>query len=107
MVRGGELSHSTAPDNRSEVPGFIFASPPETTPEDCAELSADFNVGWNRSSRPCSSEAVLESETRVKKPVSLPNTRATTKLSTATPGPRLSHSPAPRELFISVNRRPP
>src|SRR6516225_5640 len=91
MVRGGELIQSTAPDNASEVPGFIFANPPDTTPEDCVELSADFNVGWSRSTRPCSSEAVLESETRVKKPVSRPKAIATTEISTATPRPRLIH----------------
>src|SRR6516225_6957106 len=107
MVRGGELIQSTAPDNASEVPGFIFANPPDTTPEDCVELSADFNVGWSRSTRPCSSEAVLESETRVKKPVSRPKAIATTEISTATPRPRLIHSPAPRERFIAANARPP
>src|SRR5215467_11313982 len=107
MVRGGELIQSTAPDNASEVPGFIFANPPDTTPEDCVEFSADFNVGWSRSTRPCSSEAVLESETRVKKPVSRPKAIATTEISTATPRPRLIHSPAPRERFMAVNTRPP
>src|SRR6516225_9135773 len=102
MVRGGELSHSTAPDNASEVPGFL-----ETTPDDGAELSADFNVGWSRSTRPCSSEAVPDSETRVRKSVSTPKAIATTETSTATPRPRRIHSPAPRERFIAANTRPP
>src|SRR6516162_9015965 len=96
MVRGGELSQSTAPDNSSEVLG-----------EDCVEVSADFNVGGRRSSRTCSSEAGPESETRVKKPVSTPKAIATTEISTATPRPRLIHSPAPRERFIAAKTRPP
>src|SRR5215831_4901642 len=106
MVRGGELSH-TAPDNGSEVRGFTLASLPETTPEDCVEVSAGFNVGPSRSTSACSSEAVFESETRVKKPVSRPKAIATTEISTATPRPRLIHSPAPRERFMAANTRPP
>src|SRR5262249_56838991 len=40
-------------------------------------------------------------------PVSRPKAIATTEISTATPRPRLIHSPAPRERFMAANTRPP
>ncbi len=85
----------------------IIAPPPAITTEDDGLASILPPAGWKRSTRLCSSEAVLASETWVKKPVSTPTAIATTATSTAAPRPRRTHSPAPSDRFIAANTRPP
>ena len=87
---------------------LIIAPSPAMTSEDDGSAAATLaDAGWMRSTRLCSSDAVLASETWVRNPVSTPKAIATTATSTAAPRPRRTHSPAPSERFIAVNTRPP
>ena len=86
---------------------LTIAPSPAMTSEDDDSAATLTDAGWMRSTRPCSSDAVLASETWVRKPVSTPKRIATTPTSTATPRPRRTHSPAPSERFIAVKTRPP
>ena len=119
-VSGGELSHSSAPDRDGKPPstprfgswsaGFSFiiiAGPPFVVLADCVDALARSDGGRIRSIRLCSSDAVPDSETRVRKPVSKPNAMAATATGTATPKARLIHSPTPSDRFIAANIRPP
>ena len=87
---------------------LIIEPPPSgiTTEDDgSAVILAD--AGWMRSTRLCSRDAVLASETWVRNPVSNPKKIATTATSTAAPRPRRTHSPAPSDRFMAVKTRPP
>ena len=86
---------------------LIIAPPPAMTTEDDGSAAAFLGGAWKRSTRLCSSEAVLASETWVRKPVSTPSAIATTATRTAAPRPRRIHSPAPSDCFIAANTRPP
>ena len=66
-----------------------------------AGLATAWGGGCSLSMRLCSSEAVLCSETWVRKPVSAPKKIATTATSTTAPIPRRTQSPTPSERFIA------
>ena len=86
---------------------LIIAPPPAITTEGVGLAPTLPPAGWKRSTRLCSSEAVLASETWVRNPVSRPKAIATTATSTAAPRPRRIHSPAPSERFIAAKTLPP
>jgi hypothetical protein len=65
------------------------------------------SLGFSASSKRCSIDAVRAAEICVNAPVSKPNAIATAATTTATPTPRLTHSPAPSDCFMAMKMRPP
>ena len=119
-VRGGEFNHATAPDKDGKPPSTAIFGPgalerafvimdglPFMTTDDCVDPPASRDWGRSRAIKLCSSDAVLESETLARKPVSSPEATAATAINTATPNPRLTQSAAPNERFIVAKPRPP
>src|ERR1700722_6381916 len=132
-VSGGEFSQSVAPANEGISPPMgklpaglaadIMACPSalvlliamvellmamfELLMAIIAPPGAPAFCGLILSMRDCSRLFVPLSDKRVSTVESQPNTIATTASSTATPRPRLIHSPVPNDFFKSANTRPP
>ena len=120
-IRPGAMVAPAAP---SILPGAIMARAPviiagpslATTDDDARSPAPDLadpdpaasgRAAPVRSSSFCSSAAVVVAEIRVRNPVSSPSAIAMTPTRTAAPRPRRIHSPAPSDLFMAANTRPP
>src|SRR6267378_7996960 len=111
-VRGAEFSQATAPSNAGNSPSIggpdeaalvDIMAPPVIAPLPACTVAS----GWITSINDCSMRLVLVRDRRVKTPVSHPSAIATTATMTATPKPRRSHSPAPKERFSAAKTRLP
>ena len=131
-MSGAELSHKEAPFRDGNTPSIggtedgalliiiimvlppAIALPPDMAPplgEPVMAMLIDppaaLEFGVIVRTSDCSRLLVLAYDNWVSTPLSQPRAMATTPSNMATPRPRRIHSPAPRDRFISLNRRPP
>ncbi len=115
-VSGGLFTHATAPLRSGKSPSTGRSSPAAFFESFAAMRIAPAAImpppciagrGCTLSSKLCSMREVLANDNCVNSPVSHPNPMTTTAARTATPRPRRTHSPAPRDFFSAANTRPP